>query len=129
MNIKRLILAIGAGFLFYFITDFIIHGVWMVQDYKQTAELWRSEADMQARMPWMFLGHLLFATAFVVLWAKGFADWGCLSCAAMFGLFMGLFLQGNTIIGYVVSPVPPSIPIKWFFSGLIQTTLLGILTF
>ena len=52
-----------------------------------------------------------------------------ISHVVMFALFMALFSQVNTLIMYVVSPLPPSIAWKWFFSGLIQTLLLGIITF
>ena len=129
MNTKRLIIAIVAGFLFYFGSDFLVHGVWMVSDYKATASLWRPDSEMTARMPWMMLAHLLYVVAFVILWAQGFAARACPKCAVLFGLFMGLFLQSNTLISYVVSPLPPVIAIKWFVAGLLQAVLLGIITF
>jgi hypothetical protein len=65
----------------------------------------------------------------VVLWARGFAEKACLKCALMFGLFMGLFAQAATLMTYVVTPVPAEIPLKWFFAGLVQAVLLGVVTF
>ena len=129
MNIKRLIAAIAAAFVFIFASDFLIHGVWMKGDYAATMSLWRPEAEMNARMPWMMAAQILCAVTFVMLWAKGFAERACIGCACMYGLMMGLFSQVSTIITYVVSPLPPGIAVKWFVSGLGQAVLLGLVVF
>jgi hypothetical protein len=42
---------------------------------------------------------------------------------------MGLFSGVWAIIMYVVIPMPCSIASKWFFAGIAQTILLGIVTF
>lgn len=129
MNTKRLILAIVAGIVFIFLSNGLIHGVWMKALYAETAALWRTEDEMNARMCWMFAGQLLAVLTFVVLWARGFAETGKPSCAVRYGLFMGLFVQSNTLITYVVTPVPPAIPVRWFLAGLVQFMLLALLTY
>ena len=129
MNPKRLVLAIIVAFVFVLGSDFLIHGVWLQPTYGATASLWRTETEMQARMGWMFGSQFLAAMTFVVLWARGFAEKACLKCAVMYGLFMGLFSQAATLITYVVTPVPAEIPLKWFFAGLVQAVLLGVVTF
>ena len=53
MNIKRLILAIVVAFIVLWVTDFLIHGVWMTPDYRATQQLWRTDAEMTSRMGWM----------------------------------------------------------------------------
>ena len=130
MNFKRLVSAILVGFVFISATDFLIHGLWLKSDYLATASLWRTQAEMGATMKWILVSEILYAVTFVTIWAKGFADRSpCLKCACMYGLFMGLFLQVSTCISYAVSPVPSGLVLKWFFSGLAQTVLLGIVTF
>lgn len=129
MNPKRLILAIVAVFVGIFATDFLIHGVWLQNAYKETASLWRSEAEMQAHMGWLMLGQFLAAVTFAVLWAKGFAASARVRCACLYGLFMGLFSQATTLITYAVQPLPASIAIKWFAAGLVQGVLMGLLVF
>ena len=94
MNTKRLILAIVVAFVVLWVTDFLIHGVWMMPDYRGTQQLWRTDAAMGSRMSWM-------------------------------GLFSGTW----AIIMYVVVPMPGSIAAKWFFAGILQTILLGLVTF
>src|SRR2546429_578343 len=102
MNPKRLIIAIVAVFIGVWATDFLIHGVWLQATYKETMNLWRPEADMQAHMGWLMLGQFLFAATFVVLWAKGFAALDCIWSACLYGVFMGLFSQATTLITYAV---------------------------
>lgn len=129
MNPKRLVLAILAVFIGVFATDFVIHGVWLQGDYKATMSLWRTEAEMQSHMGWLLLGQLVAAATFVVLWAQGFAATARLRCACAYGLFMGLFGQAATLVTFAVQPLPASIAVKWFASGLVQGVLLGLLVF
>ena len=127
MNVKRLLLAIVVLYVAVFATDFLIHGVLLKLDYVASASLWRPEAEMQQFMGWLMFGQLLATVTFVMLWAKGFAEKGCRVCAAMFGLFMGLFMQANTLISYAVMPLPGSIAAKWIVCGAVQGVLLGLL--
>ena len=118
MNIPRLLLAIVVAFVFIFVSDFLIHGLWLLPDYRATPSLWRPEAEQCANLPWMLAGQFLAAAVFSLLWAKGFAPLRCFKCACMFGLMMGLFNQSNTLISYAVWPLPPMIAVKWFGSAL-----------
>jgi hypothetical protein len=129
MNPKRLVIAIIAVFVGFFITDFLIHGVWLQSRYRETMNLWRPETEMQAHMGWLMLGQFLFATTFVVLWAQGFAATTRIGCAGLYGLFMGLFSQAATIVSYAVQPLPADIVVKWFLSGIAQGMLMGVIVF
>ena len=95
MNPKRLVLAIVAVFIGIAVTDFLIHQVWLKEMYGATASLWRTEGDMQAHLGWIMVGEFLVAVTFTTLWARGFAEHACPTCATMFGLFMGLFSQAH----------------------------------
>ena len=130
MNSKRLMLAIVVAFVILWVTDFLIHGVWMTPDYRATQQLWRTDTEMHSHMVWMFGAQLLFVITFVILWAKGFASATTkVSCVVGYGLLMGLFSGVWAIMMYVVVPMPGSIAAKWFFAGIAQTILLGLVTF
>ena len=129
MNPKRLLLAIVAAFVTVFATDFLIHGVWMMPVYRATASLWRPEAEMGAHMGWLSAGQLLAAVTFVMIYAKGFAPIGCMKCAIIYGIMMGLFGQVSTLISYAVQPFTLEIVWKWFVSGVAQGAILGAVTF
>ena len=126
MNVKRLLLAIVAGFIFVFASDFLIHHYWLGPDYKATASLWRPESEMQQRFAWMFVGQFLCAVAFSVIWAKGFAGRD-LGTGAFFGLFMGIAQQVWAIAFFVVAPLPGTLAVRWFLSGLLQAVILGVI--
>ena len=121
MNIKRLILAIVVAFIVLWVTDFLIHGIWMMPDYRATQSLWRPDADMKSHMGWMLGAQLLFAITFVLLWTR-WAETARLGCAIGYGLLMGLFSGVWAIIMYVVIPMPCSIACKWFFAGIAQSS-------
>jgi hypothetical protein len=130
MNMKRLILAIVVAFVVLWVTDFLIHGVWMMPDYRATQSLWRPEAEMGSNMAWMLCAQLLFVITFVLVWAKGFASSTTkISWAIGYGVLMGLFSGAWAIIMYVVVPMPCLIATKWFFAGIVQTILLALVTF
>jgi len=129
MNIPRLLLAILAGFIFVFGSDFVIHTIWLKPDYMASMQLWRPDPEMMERFHWMIAGHFLCVVAFVLIWAIGFAPGGNMTVACIYGLLMGLFSQATTLITYVVAPMPGTLMSKWFFIGLVQAVLLAIVTF
>ena len=129
MNPKRLVLAIVAVFLGIWVTDYLIHGIWLANTYQATASLWRPEAEMQQHIGWLFLGEFLAALTFVVLWAKGPAPTAKPLCAILYGLFMGLYNQATTLITYTVQPLPASLAVKWFVAGIVQGVVLGVIVF
>jgi hypothetical protein len=92
MNIKRFIFAALATFFFTFITDFLVHAVWLEPVYKAESMV-RPEAEQMERFPWMIVGHLLLAVTFPLLWAK-FGRGGVAS-GAMFGFLIGLLVHAG----------------------------------
>jgi hypothetical protein len=127
MNMKRLILAIIAGWAVICATDFLIHDFWLGPVYEATKSIWRPDDEMHARICWMFFAQFLIVATFVIVWAKGFAGRD-MSTAVTFGFVMGLFQQTWAVILFVVLPIPGELAIKWFIGGLAQAVLLGIVT-
>ena len=129
MNPKRLIIAIIVAYITTFATDILIHGVWLQPVYKATMNLWRTEAEMQSHTGCLMAGQFLAATMFVLIWARGFAAGARPLCAVRYGLCMGVFLQSFTLIDYAVAPLTAEIAWKWFVSGVLQSIVLGLVTF
>jgi hypothetical protein len=127
MNVKRLILAIVAGWAVIFATDIIVHHFWLMPDYEATKSLWRPDAEVQTRLYWMFVAQFLGVATFVIIWAKGFAG-GNVGTGAVFGLLMGLFQSIWVLVDYVMIPMPGDLAVKWFFAGLAQAVIFGIVT-
>jgi hypothetical protein len=129
MNTKRLILAIVVVFVTVFVTNVLIHGMWLNSVYKETASLWRTEEDMQRHFPFMLLGQFLYASTFVVIWSKGFPAVATVGGSCLYGLTMGLFAQALTLITYVVQPMPGGLMAKWFVAGLAQGVVMGLVAY
>ena len=127
MNPGRLILAILAGFIYIFASDYLIHAIWLEADYKASASLWRTEFGMRSRFLLMLGAQFLCSLAFMYIWAKTGWRRRSLADGAVFGFWLGVFQQVMTIVLYVVIPLPNALALKWFFVGLLQTTLLGVL--
>lgn len=125
MNMTRIVLAIVAAFVAIFGSDILIHHFWLGADYEATKSIWRPDNEMQARMHWMFIAEFFWGTIFVIIWAKGFAG-GNLGTGIVFGLLMGLFQSIWVMVNYVLIPMPGTLAVKWFCSGLFQTVLVGI---
>ena len=84
---------------------------------------------MGSRMVWLLSAQLLIAITFVMIWARAWAGTALITCAIGYGLLMGIFSGTWAIIMYVVLPMPCAIACKWFFAGIAQCILLGIVTF
>ncbi len=128
MNIKRLLLAIVAGYIVIFASDFLIHHIWLAPDYAATQQIWRAESAMKGMMAWMIGAQVLMVVTFVLLWTR-WASTARLGCAIGFGFLMGAFSGVWPIILYVVLPMPGALAAKWFFAGIVQCILLGLVTF
>ena len=120
-----MILAVVATFLTVWVTDFLIHQVWLGQDYAATKSLWRPVAEMMAKMHWMFIGQLVVALGIAILYVKAMADTATRSCALGFGLCLGLITSGGQLIMYVVAPYPGALVAKWIVSYMIQGFVVG----
>ena len=125
MNVKSLVITILVAFVTVWITDFLIHGVWLSSAYGATKELWRPESEMVAHMPWMLLGQFLVASAFTTIFAACVAEKRCLSCTLKYSLAIGVLVGGGQIIMYAVQPFPGSLVAKWCVGYLLQLPLLG----
>ncbi len=125
MNIKSLLITILVAFVTVWVTDFLIHGVWLSATYGETKELWRPEAEMLAKMPFMLLGQFLVATSFTLIFAACVAEKRCLSCSLKFSACIGVMTGGAQIIMYAVQPLPGLLVVKWCVAYLVQALVLG----
>ena len=125
MNVKSLVITILVAFVTVWATDFLIHAVWLSATYGETKELWRPEAEMMAKMPFMLLGQFLVATSFTLIFAACVAEKRCLSCSLKYSACIGVMTGGGQIIMYAVQPLPALLVVKWCVAYLAQTLVLG----
>lgn len=130
MNKKRWIWASVAVFVLLNVWDFVVHGVLLASLYQQSASVWRPPVDMQ-RLIWIFwVGYLLFAPFFTLIYSKGYESGKSGAGQGFrFGLYVGAMLSVmGSYVWYVVLPIPYALAAWWFVSTVLQCIAAGIVT-
>ena len=118
MNTKRWLLASVAALVVVAVLEFVIHGVLLSGIYRQTASIWRK--DMQQLM-WIFwVGYLVFAPFFALIYVKGYEKGKPgLGQGLRFGFYVGAMLSVMASFGwYVLLPIPLALAFCWFLATL-----------
>ncbi len=128
MDTKRWLLASIAVVFVVGVLEFAIHG-WLLGDiYKQTASVWRPQADMRLAM-WLFwIGYLIFAPVFVLIYVKGYeAGKSGVGQGLRYGVYMGLLIGVALTLGwYVVLPISATLAVYWAIAGMVEMIVAGI---
>lgn len=124
--IKRFLLTVSVGFIFIYAFDFVVHGILLMDIYKQTPDLWRGQDDMMAHMLYMngMQAALAFITAFIFTRnyeAKGIAE------GLRFGLMLGLLMGIMPAMSYAWMPISGLLAFAWFLTGIAQGIGLGVI--
>jgi len=128
MNTKRWLLASLAVFVVIAAMEFLTYGVLLSDLYKQTASVWRPEAEMQ-KMMWVFwVGMLVFAPFFALIYVKGYEKGKPgLGQGFRYGLYVGAMLSVMNSFGwYVILPIPLALAGYWFVAILVEFIAAGI---
>ena len=128
MNTKRWLLASVAVLVVVAVLEFLIHGVLLSDVYRQTASVWRSDAEMQ-KMMWIFwVGMLVFAPFFALIYVKGYEKGKPgLGQGFRYGLYVGAMLSVMHSFGwYVILPIPLALAFYWFLGILVEFIAAGV---
>ncbi len=124
MNTKKYLLASLAVFVAYSALAYATHEVLLEGDYRALGEGVRSVEEFTARIPLLYLGNLVFALAFCLVYAKGYeAGKNWVGQGARFGLLMATLLAPVAIAVYVAFPLPSSLAVKWIGLGYLQMVI------
>ncbi len=128
MNTKLWALASLAVLMVMFVLEGLIHGVLLADLYKQTAQLWRPDADMQSLMWLMWVGYLIFAPIFVFIYIKGYEpNKSGVGQGLRYGLLIGFLIAAPESLGwYAVLPIPAALAFYWFVAGLVEHVAAGM---
>jgi hypothetical protein len=126
MNTKRFWLSCLAVYVVGQVLGFLIHRIWLGPTYLSLADLWRPEAEMQSKMWIMFVTAAVWTVGFCWIFVKGYENKG-IAEGLRFGLVIGLFYSlPMAYDSYVIYPIPYSLALKWFLSGLVYTVICGL---
>lgn len=124
MHVKRFLVASIAVFLFTFLFEWLFHGYLLDDLYQQAAALWRSEEELQANAPWLYIGQVIFSLAFCYLFAQ-FRNEGIYT-GIRYGFLVAFLFSTNYIVAYVIQPIPSALTIAWIIGTIIEFALAGI---
>ncbi len=124
---KQCLIASIAVFIVFFILDFVLHGILLKDIYQQTAAVWRPEAEMQSLMWLMWVGYVIFAPVFVIIYSKGYDPGKAgLGQGIKFGFLIGILISSlSSLTWYAVLPIPAILCIYWFLGGMVQMIVAG----
>lgn len=125
---KKLVAAIVVAYIVLMGTNFLVHDIWLMNDYAATPESWRPLAEMQHRMWAMWLGQLFFAIVFAYVYTRGVEKKFWVEQGLRYGILMSFFTVIPYSLGeYTVYRVPHLLAVKWMIAGTIQLIILGLI--
>lgn len=120
---KRILLAVVAVFIAWFIMNSILHGVLLRPTYEATANLWRPMDQMN--MPLIYFVTLVFSACFVAIYGLLVGRKSLLS-GIKFGFLFGLATGTTMGFGsYSYMPIPLTLAWSWFFGSWIEAIVAG----
>jgi len=128
MNTKRWLLASLAVLVVIAVLEFVIHGIILSHLYRETASIWRPQQDMR-QVVWLFwIGYLVFAPLFTLIYVKGYEKGKPgLGQGFRFGLYVGAMLSVMHSFGwYVILPIPLALAFYWFLAVLVEFVAAGV---
>lgn len=122
---KRLLIHSVVVFLAFSLYGFVVHGILLEDTYAQQPGLWRSEAETEALMHWIFIAYALMAVVFAMMFAKGYEDRG-LGEGLRFGLLTGVLIGAVNLIFYAVQPSTLGMALVLFAADVGMTVVAGL---
>jgi len=130
MLVSTVLVALGM-----FIVEYVIHGIWLMPLYQQTASLWRPMSEMGMH-PWCVVRLLLLAFLFSVLYCKckkakmeacGVDGTSCpIKGSLCFGIVIGLLIGTMSASTYLWMPIPGELAVKWFIGGIAEGIMISL---
>ena len=127
MKNKKCIFLILALVVFVMVYETVVHAGILGGVYDATASVWRSKDSMEQFMPWMMMGHIIFAVVFGLIYCCSRCR-GSVINGAKFGLLIGLLISSTYFIYYTVLPIPFSLFLAWQGFKIVETILMGVIS-
>jgi hypothetical protein len=115
-------------FVVWFFGSYLVHGVLLSHDYGLMPALFRSMEDQQKHFLALLLAQVIFAGAFVWIYARGVESRPWLQQGVRFGLAITLLAIVPTyLIYFAVQPIPGAVVLKQIIFDGILTIIVAIL--
>jgi hypothetical protein len=127
MAMKKTIGAIVASFILLSVGGYLIHSVWLAQDYVQHSDLWRTQDAMMHRLWSIYIANLIFSIGAVLIYVRGAESKPWVGQGIRFGILLALVtVIPNSLVEYFVYPLPHQLVLKWIIAGSPLTIIVGL---
>ena len=127
MNWKKFFIAFVAAWIWVFIFGFVFHGKIMHSSYQEISTLLRPEADFNSHFPLLVLGQGVIVFFFTLIFVRGFGSGGGTAGGFRYGILIGLFCCGASLIRYAVEPLTTAILIAWCIGFIVEFAIAGLI--
>ncbi len=115
---KKVLIGFVVVFVLTFLLDYVVNMYVMMADYEATKQLWRAPEEM--KMGVIVVSQLFFAFFFTLIFSKGYEGKGVQE-GVRYGVYVALMMVlPAAYMTFATMPVPYSLSLKWFLSGLVQ---------
>ena len=127
MNAGRYVLGSVVVALYFYLYEWLLHGIIMSKSYNEQLGLFRPDIESGIFLFWMLLGLVIMAFGFCFIFLKGYENKG-IGEGFRYGLYVGItFAVSTALIEYSVFPFPGSWVISWIIGYMIMMILAGII--
>lgn len=120
---KQKIGAIVIGYVIQLGGLFLIHSIWLKQDYVASANLWRSQEAAVSRIWAMLLAVFIYVVGAVWIYARGVESKPWIGQGIRFGILLALVVVVySSLSAWVIMPISHLLVVKW----MIGETLLSV---
>jgi hypothetical protein len=120
-------ISIAVVFVMLWFGGFLVHGVFLFNDYAQLPNLMRPQDAFHTLWPFMALARLCQSVALVLIYNKGKEDKPWLPQGIRFGILIALLLMIPVyLIYYVVMPYPLALAIKQMIFDSILIVVIAV---
>jgi hypothetical protein len=127
MAMKKTIGAIVASFILLSVGGYLIHSVWLAQDYVQHSDLWRTQDAMMHRLWSIYIANLIFSIGAVLIYVRGVEAKPWAGQGIRFGILLVLVtVIPQSLVEYFVYPLPHQLVLKWIIAGSLLTIIVGL---
>jgi hypothetical protein len=124
---KQKIIAVIAGFILQVAGLYLIHSVWLKQDYLNTASMWRSQPDQVARVWAMLLAVFIYVVGAVWIYSHGVKSKPWVGQGIRFGILLALVVVVyGSLSGWVILPLGHMLVVKWIIGESLLSIVFGL---
>jgi hypothetical protein len=124
---KQKIGAVVAGFVVQMAGLFLIHSIWLKQDYADSASIWRSPPEQVSRVWAMLLAVLVYVVGAVWIYARGVEPKPWVGQGIRFGILLAMVsVVYGSLSGWVILPISLMLALKWIVGESLLSVVFGL---